>query len=97
MLKENSKVKVHFCNPSKFPSFDGEAITNIHNAIFEVKKQGNKLGIDYNSRQHISINTGELFTPFQSFSWNVVFEDAETGKLYYYSDLTRKIVQVQEA
>ena len=96
MLRENNKVKVHFCNPSKFPSFEGETLTNIHNTIFEVKKQNGTLGIDYNSNQHITINNGELFTPFPSFSWNVIFEDIETGNLYYYSDLTRKIAQVQE-
>lgn len=97
MLKENSKVKVHFCNPSKFPSFEGEALTNIHNTIFEVKKQNGTLGIDYNTHRSPYINHGELFSPFRSFSWSVIFENVETGKLYHYSNITEKIEQVTEA
>lgn len=94
MLKENSKVKVHFCNHNKFPSFEGESITRTHDKIFEVKKKNGKLGIDYNTSRSPYTRNGEIFTPFETFSWNVIFEDVETGKQYHYSNITGNLEEI---
>lgn len=91
MLKKNSKVKVHLCDHRKYPSFEDETITRNHNKIFEVKKQGGKLGIDWNTECSPYICKGEIFVPFERFSWSVIFEDIETGKLYHYSDIAENI------
>lgn len=91
MLKENSKVKVHFCNDRKFPGFENEIITRQHNRIFEVKNQGGKLGIDYNTECSPYTCHGEIFTPFDTFAQKVIFEDVDTGKIYHYSNITKDI------
>ena len=95
MLKENSKVKVHFCDHRKFPSFEGEAITRQHDKIFEVKNQGGKLGIDYNAERSPYTCKGEIFTSFNTFARNVIFEDVETGKLYHYSNIEENIEEIK--
>lgn len=94
MLQENSKVKVHFCDHRKFPSFEGETITRTHGKIFEVKRENGKLGIDYNTERSPYTCNGEIFTPFRVFGWNVVFEDVKTGKLYHYSNIAENIEEV---
>ena len=94
MLKENSKVKVHFCDHRKFPSFEDEIITRQHDKIFEVKKQDERLGIDYNTERSPYTCNGEIFTPFNTFAWNVIFENVETGKLYHYSNITKNIERI---
>lgn len=94
MLQENSKVKVHFCDHRKFPSFEGETITRHHGKIFEVKRKNGKLGIDYNTERSPYTCKGDIFTPFYTFALDVVFEDVETGKLYHYSNIAENIEEV---
>lgn len=94
MLKENCKVKVHFCDCGKYPSFDGETITRKHDKIFEVKNHNGKIGIDWNTERSPYTCNGEVFTPFEAFSSSVIFEDIETGELYHYSNIAENIERV---
>ena len=91
MLTENSKVKVHFCDHRKYPSFESETITGNHDEIFEVKNHNGKIGIDWNTKRSPYTCNGEVFTPFEAFSSSVIFEDIETGELYHYSNIAENI------
>lgn len=72
MLKENSKVKVHFCDHRKFPSFEGETITRNYGKIFEVKKQNGKLGIVWKGRAaNIENFRAETEKDFSNSGWKI--------------------------
>ena len=94
MLKENSKVKVYLCNHQTFPEIGDEVKTRSSGVIFEVKKHNGKLGIDYNTRRSPYTCNGEIFTPFETFASNVIFEDVETGKQYHYSNITQNLEKI---
>lgn len=95
MLKENSKVKVYICNPQTYPKTGNAIKTRIGGVIFEVKRKNGKMGIDYNIDGIPYVRSGDFFTPFESFSWNVIFEDAETGKQYSYNTITENLEEVK--
>lgn len=88
MLNENSKVKVHIY------SGKSEIKTRNSERIFQVKKQNGKYGIDWNTEHNPYTCNGEIFTPFDTFSANVIFEDMENGKRYYYSAISENIVEL---
>lgn len=94
MLQENSKVKVYICNHQTFPKIEDAVKTRNIEVIFEVKKKNGKLGIDYNTSRSPYTCNGEIFTPFETFSWNVIFEDVETGKQYHYSNITGNLEEI---
>ena len=94
MLQENSKVKVYICNHQTFPEIGDEVKTRNSGVIFEVKKHNGKLGIDYNTSRSPYTCNGEIFTPFETFSWNVIFEDVENGKQYHYSNITGNLEEI---
>jgi len=96
MLKENSKVKVYICNHQTFPEIDDAVKTRNDGKIFEVKKNNGKIGIDYNTSRSQYTSNGDLFVPFSSFSWNVIFEDVETGKYYHYSEIIKGIEEIKK-
>lgn len=90
MLNENSKVKVHIY------SGKSEIKTRNHERIFQVKKQNGKYGIDWNTERSPYTCNGEVFTPFNTFSGNVIFEDVENGKHYHYSNIAENVVELKE-
>ncbi len=94
MLKENSKVIVCICNHSTFPKIKDAVKTPNSDKIFEVKKKNGKLGIDWNTSLSPYTCRGEVFTPLDTFSLNVVFIDVETGKQYHYSNIAEDIEEV---
>lgn len=94
MLKENSKVKVYICSHRTYPNIGDAAKTRNADRIFEVKIKNGKLGIDYNTSRSPYHCRGEIFTPFETFSWNVVFVDVDTGKQYHYSNIVENIEEV---
>ena len=87
MLKEKSKIKLHLY------SGGNEIITRNYNNIFEVYKKGEKLGIDWNTERSPYTCKGDIFTPFETFAQNVNFEDVESGKIYYFSNITNQLEQ----
>lgn len=90
MLNENSKVKVHMY------SGKSEIKTRNHGRIFQVKKQNGKYGIDWNTEHSPYTCNGEAFTPFDTFSHSVIFEDVESGKHYHYSNISENMVELKE-
>lgn len=94
MLQENIKVKVYICNHQTFPEIGDEVKNRNDGVIFEVKKHNGKLGIDYNTRRSPYTCKGEVFTPFDAFSQNVIFEDVETGKQYHYSNIAGNLEEI---
>lgn len=82
MLRENSKIKVHILNGAK------EIATTNSGKVFTVKKHGEKLGIDWNTKQSPYTCRGEIFTPFETFASNVIFEDVENKQFYFYDNIT---------
>lgn len=91
MLKEKSKIKVHFYDGIRYPEILIESKGEHNNIIYEVKNHSGTLGIDWNTRQSPYTCNGDIFTPFKAFAQNVIFEDIESGKLYYFSNITNKL------
>lgn len=87
MLTEKSKIKVHLY------SGRNEIITRKHNKIFEVYKIGGRLGIDWNIERSPYSCSGDVFAPFETFAQTVNFEDVESGKIYYFSNITNQLEQ----
>lgn len=94
MLKENSKVKVYICNNQTFPKIEDAVKTRNSDQIFVVTRKNGKLGIDYNTSRSPYTCRGEIFTPFETFSWNVIFENVETGKQYHYSSIVGDLEEI---
>lgn len=84
-MKVNDKVKVHMY------SFGKEIETRIYDQIFTVYEKDGKLGIDYNTEKSPYTCNGDIFTPFETFSNTVVFENIETGEKYHYSNVKNGI------
>ena len=86
MLKENSIVKVHIYGT------DGKEInTNLSDIAFTVYKKTGKLGIDWNVNESPYMNGGDRFTPFETFTPSVEFENIDTGCRYYFCILSNRI------
>ena len=88
MLKENSKIKVHFYNC--FVKHE-EIKTNNFDKVFTVCKKGGKLGIDWNTNRSPYTCNGDIFTPFNTFATTVIFEDIENGRQYYFDNITNNL------
>lgn len=86
MLKENDKVKVHMMEVQNFPN-GIEIKTRNHDMVSAVKKDPatGRLGIDWNTDENPSLCDGRKCVPFQCFSWTVLFENVETGRIWHYN------------
>lgn len=87
MIEAGSKVLVHFYSNNK------EINTRKTGIVFDVFKQDDKLGINWNTEKSPYTCKGNIFTPFYTFANSVIFEDIETGRCYYYSDLNNGLVE----
>ena len=54
--------------------------------------ENGKLGIDWNTEKLPYTCNGEVFTPFETFSYSVIFENVENGKKYHWSNAENRIV-----
>lgn len=88
MLVEGRKVLVHI-----YDCMNREIATRNLGEVFEVKKESGQLGIDWNTEKSPYTCKGNVFCPFYSFASNVIFEDAENGKKYHYSNIANNIVE----
>lgn len=88
MLKEKSRVKVHFQSNGK------EFKTRKSGIIYEVKKQGGKIGIDFNTGKSLYTCHGDIFTPFETFAQSVIFEDVDTKKKYHFDNIANDIKEI---
>lgn len=90
MLKEKSRVTVHFHNSGK------EFETQQSGIIYEVKKQGGKIGIDFNTERSPYTCHGDIFTPFETFAQSVIFEDVDTKKKYHFDNIAKDIKEIKQ-
>lgn len=91
MLKVNDKVKVHM-----YGTCNREIKIRNHDAIFIVRERNGKLGLDWNTEKSLTTCNGEVFTPFETFSYSVIFENIENGKKYHWSNANNGIVEMEE-
>ena len=88
MLKVNNKIIVHIFGT------DGKEIKTLDfNTAYTVCEKNGKLGINYNTERKQTTSDGDVFVPFESFSYTVVFENVENGKKYYWSNAENAIVE----
>ena len=85
MLKESDKIKVHMMDVS----FDREIKTRNFNRIFTVERdpETGKLGIDWYGHVNRRPDDEIKISPFDTFSWNIIFENIETGARCYYDSV----------
>lgn len=89
MMKANDKIKVHLYDTS-----NKEIKTRNCDQVFTVYEKNGKLGIDYNTERSTYTCKGDIFTPFETFASTVIFENAETGELFHWSNIENLIVKV---
>ena len=90
MLKVNDKVIVHM-----FDTCNREIKTRNYGTVFEVREVNGKLGIDWNTEKTPSTCNGDVFTPFETFAPIVLFENIENEKMYYWSTIKNRIVEME--
>lgn len=95
MLKDGSKVTIHFINHWNYKT-PKEINTGYTGKVFTVKTENGKQGIDGNIDRIPYVCRGELFTPFSTYAWTVIFKDIDTGKLYRYSNMIQGLEDVTE-
>lgn len=88
MLKVNDKIKVHM-----YDSSNREIKTRNYDTVFTVHNVNGKLGINWNTEKSSSTCNGEVFTPFETFSHTVIFENVENEKKYHWSNVENRIVE----
>ena len=93
MLKEGSKITVHFINHWMHPE-PTEEKTSQTGIIYTVKSINNKLGFDGNTQKSPYTCRGEVFTPFSVYSWSVIFRNVKTGHIYRYSAIKKRLEDV---
>lgn len=93
MLKDGSKITVHFINHwnHKNPT---EEKTEYTGQVFTVKTENGKQGFDGNLTRSPYTCKGELFTPFSVYAWTVIFKDVETGDLYRFSCIKNELEKI---
>ena len=93
MLKDGSKITVHFINHwmYKVPTED---TPEGYRKVFEVKTVDGKQGFDGNESRSQFTCHGELFTPFATYAWTVIFRDEDTKQLYRYSSIDKRLEEV---
>ena len=90
MLKVNDRIKVHI-----FGADHREIKTWNYNTVFTVYEVDGKLGIDWNTKKSPTTCNGEVFTPFETFSYTVIFENVENGKRYHWSNIENRVVEME--
>lgn len=88
MLQVNDKVKVHI-----YDSCSKEIKTRNYDKIFVVHEKNGKLGINWNTEKSPYTCNREVFAPFETFSFSVIFENVENGKKYHWSNTENRIVE----
>lgn len=91
MLKVNDKIRVHMHGT------DGKEIqTRNIDTVYTVHEENGKLGINWNTEKHPYCNNGNVFAPFETFSYSVIFENVENGKKYHWSNANNEIVEMED-
>lgn len=90
MLKTNDKVRVHI-----YDTCNREIKTRNYGSAFIVKEVGGKLGIDWNTEKSPTTCDGEVFTPFETFASEVIFENVKNGEKHHWSNTENRIVEME--
>lgn len=90
MLKVNDKVVVHM-----YDTCNREIKTRNYGTVFTVYEKNGNLGIDWNTNKSPTTSNGDVFVPFESFSYTVIFENVETEKKYHWSNTEDRIVEME--
>lgn len=90
MLKENDKIKVHIIDVN---GYRGEIRTRNYGQIFTIEKHPatKELAIEWNE---FSEDKNNRLLPLSHFSWNVLFEDVETGAFYHFDQISQGIKEL---
>lgn len=85
-MKVNDKVIVHM-----YDTNNKEIETRQYRKVFTVYKKNEKLGIDWNTEKNPYSFNDDTFTPFETFSHNVIFENVETGERFHFDTISNSI------
>lgn len=77
-MKANDMIKVHLYDTS-----NREIKTRNYDKVFNVYEKNGKLGIDWST-----------FAPFETFTSSVIFENLETGELFFFSNIENAVVKI---
>ncbi len=88
-MKVNDKVKVYL-----YDSRNQEIKTRQHGKVFTVYKKNGKLGIDWNTERNSFSFNDDDFTPFETFSHTVIFENVETGERFHFDSMSNSIKKI---
>lgn len=88
-MKVNDKVKVHL-----YDTRNKEIKTRQFNKVFTVCEKKGKLGIDWNTEKNPYSFNDDEFTPLETFSYTVVFENIETGENFHFDSITNSIKKI---
>ena len=91
-MKTNDMIKVHLYDTS-----NREIKTRNYDKTFCVYEKNGKLGIDWNTERSPYTCKGDMFTPFETISQSVIFENVETGELFHFSNIENAVVNVEIA
>lgn len=89
MLKVNDVIKVHL-----FDTNNKEIKTRNFNKTFVVYEKNRKLGIDWNTEKRPYVSEGEVFCPFETFDYTVVFENVATNENFRFSNIKNDIERI---
>jgi hypothetical protein len=85
-MKINDKVTVHLYDIN-----NQEIKTRQYEKVFTVYEKNGKLGIDWNTEYSPYICKSDEFTPIETFSHTVIFENVETSERFHFDTISNSI------
>lgn len=85
-MKVNDKIKVHM-----YDTTSKEIKTRQYEKVFTVYEKNGRLGIDWNTEKNPYSFNDDTFTPFETFSHTVIFENVETGERFYFDIISNSV------
>lgn len=85
-MKANDKIKIHF-----YDTRNKEIKTRQFDKVFTIYEKNGKLGVDWNIEKSPYSFNDDIFTPLETFSQTVIFENIETGKKFHFDSITNTI------
>jgi hypothetical protein len=89
MMKVNDKVKVHL-----YDTRNKEIKTRQFDKVFTVYEKRGRIGIDWNTERNPFSFNDDDFTPFETFSHTVIFENVENGELFHFDTISNSIIKI---
>jgi hypothetical protein len=89
-MKVNDKVKVHL-----YDTRNKEIKTRQFDKIFTVYEKQGRLGIDWNIEKNPFSFNIDTFTPLESFSHTVIFENIDTKEKFHLNSISNSIKKIE--